>query len=286
MNTKCSIMKRVRETRKASHSSPEDVISKMPENVITNIMDRLPIQDAARTCILSTNWRYNWTLLRQLVFDFQFFDNLLLKNGGKYYGKIISRLLLHLKGVITTFVLYISDESELDDEDINHWLLFLSRIRIKNLPIRDLREDLMKLPTHFFSCLELKHLRLYNCRLRPTTSFHGFPNLFCLDLNQVIFENYRCEEFLTRSLLLKVLKICYHTTFNMKLDEIAKLELLKVLSFPLCKLDNTEIITSSKIFHLIGLLPKLQKVKLDFSNCKVRFSCTFFIVIVLRCVTY
>ncbi|KAI3719920.1 hypothetical protein L6452_20826 [Arctium lappa] len=35
----------------------EDIISRMPENVITNVLDRLPLQVAVRTSILSRNWR-------------------------------------------------------------------------------------------------------------------------------------------------------------------------------------------------------------------------------------
>lgn len=63
-------MEVVDETPKASPE--EDVISSMPDIVINKILDRLPIQEAVRTCILSKDWRYKWKILSQLVFDKEF----------------------------------------------------------------------------------------------------------------------------------------------------------------------------------------------------------------------
>nr|GEW29616.1 hypothetical protein [Tanacetum cinerariifolium] len=53
---KCKIMKPVHRARKASKLAHEDAISRMPENVITDIMNRLPIRDAMRTSNLASNW--------------------------------------------------------------------------------------------------------------------------------------------------------------------------------------------------------------------------------------
>nr|GEU78759.1 copia protein [Tanacetum cinerariifolium] len=58
---------------KASKYEAEAFISSMPDNVITNILDRLPTDDAVRTDILSRDWS-KWTLLTQLVFDEKFFN--------------------------------------------------------------------------------------------------------------------------------------------------------------------------------------------------------------------
>ncbi|GJY74043.1 putative F-box-like domain superfamily protein [Tanacetum coccineum] len=45
----------------------------MPDNVITNILDRLPVRDAVKTDVLSKNWKFKWTLLTHLIFDEDFF---------------------------------------------------------------------------------------------------------------------------------------------------------------------------------------------------------------------
>ncbi|XP_071739449.1 putative F-box/FBD/LRR-repeat protein At4g13965 [Rutidosis leptorrhynchoides] len=83
---------------KASKSASEDIISRMPDNVITHILDRLPIQYAVRTCILSRNWRFKWTLLSNVVFDKKFFEYSLGIVAVDWLGNIAitSSLVFHL----------------------------------------------------------------------------------------------------------------------------------------------------------------------------------------------
>ena len=66
------MMEPVYEKHKVSLSATEDFISGMPENVITDILDRLPIQNAVGTSILSRNWRFKWNMLTQLKFYKEF----------------------------------------------------------------------------------------------------------------------------------------------------------------------------------------------------------------------
>ncbi|PON36446.1 F-box domain containing protein [Parasponia andersonii] len=47
-----------------------DRISDLQENVTDKIISLLPIQYAVRTSLLSSKWRYKWTMLPELVFDF------------------------------------------------------------------------------------------------------------------------------------------------------------------------------------------------------------------------
>ncbi|XP_076927940.1 uncharacterized protein LOC143591686 [Bidens hawaiensis] len=68
----------------------------------------------------------------------------------------------------------------------------------------------------------------------------------------------------------------------MKVVEFSKLANLKVLSFFMCNLDNRWSISSDRIFELVGFLPKLQELHLDFVRCKIidggakrRFPITF-----------
>ncbi|KAI7754362.1 hypothetical protein M8C21_006050 [Ambrosia artemisiifolia] len=253
------------------HGTPKDIISNIPDDVATHILDRLPLQDAVRTSILSRNWRSKWTMLNKLVFDDNFFEYLLEIEGENNYGRIISSLLLHLKGVITKFVLYIEERTHrvLDVEDINNWILFLSRNGIKDLTLCKENGPRLKLPTHLFSCLELKHLKLVSCCFDPPTSFHGFPNLLSLELRSVQFESENFGKFFTQCPALEILNFGF--TFpvgNVKLAEIAKLANLKVLSLLLFSLDNTMITSSSSIFELVDSFPKLEELHLDFIKFK------------------
>ncbi|KAI3796249.1 hypothetical protein L1987_38916 [Smallanthus sonchifolius] len=207
------------------------------------------------------------------------------------FGRIVSRLLLNLKGAITKFVLYIQDRCHNDVVgDIAHWILFLSRNGVKDLTIMKMHGAPLKLPTHLFSCLELKHLKLFYCCFDPPPSFHGFPNLLSLELGLVQFESSKFEEFITRCPSLEILNMRYRRFFleiwmlhpqgsemmnmdnfslgKVKLIDIAKLANLKMLSLPLFHLDNMMITNSNSIFEILCFLPKLQELELDFVKCK------------------
>ncbi|KAI3671839.1 hypothetical protein L1987_57319 [Smallanthus sonchifolius] len=62
------------------------------------------------------------------------------------------------------------------------------------------------------------------------------------------------------------LRHAVRTDFEVKLAEIAKLENLKILSLFLCNLDKTG---PNSILALMGFLPKLQELDLNFLNCKL-----------------
>ncbi|XP_076927839.1 F-box/FBD/LRR-repeat protein At1g13570-like [Bidens hawaiensis] len=263
------IMELVHGTHKASKFTSEDFISNMPDNVVTSILDRLPLQDTVRTSILARNWRFYWTMLSQLVLDKDFFKYLLEKEGEKCYRRIISRLILDIKGAITKFSLCINKEV-LDDEDIKHWFLLLSRKGVKDVTlISEWHRLRFKLPTHLFSCLELKHLDLYRCYFNPPRSFHGFPNLLSLKLSRVQFESRKLGDFFTLSPVLEILNLDFNfPAGKAKVDEIAKLANLKTLSLVMFNFRDTMITSCSSILELVGSLPKLQELDLNFLICK------------------
>ncbi|KAI3796253.1 hypothetical protein L1987_38920 [Smallanthus sonchifolius] len=125
----------------------KDVISNMPDIVITSILDRLPLQDAVRTGVLSRIWRFKWTMLSKLVFDKNFFAYLSKTQGKNNHVTVIGRILLHLRCAIAKFVLSVEDTTS-DAEHINHWILFLSRKGIKDLTLKNTDETPLKFPTH------------------------------------------------------------------------------------------------------------------------------------------
>nr|XP_043625879.1 F-box/FBD/LRR-repeat protein At1g13570-like [Erigeron canadensis] len=245
----------------------EDFISRMPEDVIANIMNCLPLRDAVGTSILSTSWRSKWTLLTQLIFDLEFF---IAKRKSHFDKTNISRLLHQLKGAITKFVLHITDYMELDTEDIHHLVMVLSRIRgFKELTLINWRQTSIMLPTHLFSYLELKHLHLNSCDLSPSPYFRGFPKLLSLTLQNVRFQDHRCGEFIPQSPMLETLILDIvnrELRGEVKLVEIAKLENLNKLGLSLCLLDNMTMVRLSTALQHLSLLPKLQELYLNFGK--------------------
>ncbi|XP_071707857.1 F-box/FBD/LRR-repeat protein At1g13570-like isoform X2 [Rutidosis leptorrhynchoides] len=258
-------------TFRRSNLTPEfedDYISSMPENVITYILDRVPIQYAVRTCTLSSKWRFKWTLLSQLTFDRDFFLYLAKKGISKDFEKIVNRILLQHKGDVTKFSISLYSNSAA--ECISDWVMFLSRNKIKHLAIKNIVVSPCTLPTHLFSCVELKHLMLSNVSVSPMPrTFHGFPNLLSLVLIQVVFESCTYGELLTRCPLLEILNLSSDTTDNIKVFEFAKLENLRELCLPLCELGNRGMITSFDVLQHMSLFSKLQELRLDFLKCKV-----------------
>ncbi|MFS8028270.1 putative F-box domain, leucine-rich repeat domain superfamily, F-box-like domain superfamily [Helianthus anomalus] len=273
-------------THKAPKLEPQDFISSMPDIVINNILDRLPFRNAVRTSVLSSNWRFKWTMLTQLVLDVDFFDSLETvdedeeeededeeeEDDNEDEGNnesIVSKLLLQLRGPITKFELSIDDISDADDMD--NWILFLSRRGLKDLTLNNWGPTPLNLPTHLFSCVELKHLKLRNCSFSLPPTFHGFPNLLSLYLRVEFEDNIQLGEFFTRCPLLE--KLTMDDLFEMdkvNIVEIAKQENLKILSLKFHDSDDeTTTASSSNIFELVGSLPKLQELHLDFEECRL-----------------
>ncbi|XP_076884229.1 F-box/FBD/LRR-repeat protein At1g13570-like [Bidens hawaiensis] len=234
----------------------------MPDNVVNNILHRLPLQEAVRTGILSRNWRFKWTMLSEVACNASFFAYLIERRVENSFGMVANRLLLHFNGAITKFAL---DLTLLNGEDILHLIMFLSKKGIKDLNLEYWSRPQVNLPTHIFSCLELQHLRITGCCFNPPHGVRGFPNLLSLKLCCVEFGGGDLGGFITRCPLLEILKLDYvsYTGSSVKLAEIAKLENLKILSFPLCHLETT---SSCNVFELLGCLPKLQEVGLDFQD--------------------
>nr|XP_043623124.1 F-box/FBD/LRR-repeat protein At1g13570-like [Erigeron canadensis] len=258
---------------KAIKVSPEvgeddDVISNMPDNVIANIMDRLSIKDAVGTSILSTSWRFKWTLITRLIFDMKFFS-MLAERKVHFDKNNITRLLRHLEGAITKFVLEL-EVIEFDDEDIHHWVMSLSRLGgLKELTLINRRTTPVKLPTHLFPCLELKHLKLRNCVLSVSPYSCDFRKLLSLKLFRVSFQDHQCGELIAQCPLLETLEILdIELRGEVKLVEIAKLENLKILCLSLCLLDNMTVVRLSSIIQQMSLLPKLQALLLFFQECE------------------
>ncbi|KAA8532814.1 hypothetical protein F0562_033069 [Nyssa sinensis] len=173
----------------------------------------LPIQDAVRTSVLSSKWRYNWVNLPQLIFD----DNL-CKMSGRYQWPtqeklvmIISQVLLLHRGPIHKFTLSISELESC--YEIDQFILFVSKNGVREFTLQISKGVVHKLPSSFFSCLQLTHLDLWNCVFRPLSTFQGFSKLTSLVLGQVIISSFMLASLISSSPLLEQLTIESSVTF-------------------------------------------------------------------------
>nr|KAJ0225365.1 hypothetical protein LSAT_V11C100032540 [Lactuca sativa] len=191
----------------------EDVISQLPEHLIDSILERVPVQDAVRTSIISKKWRYKWTTMRALVFDPKF-SKKFAKNGAfsrNGFIRIINKLLILHKGLILKFALYIPN--------------ILMELIIVNA------NQCYEIPSCVFSCLELRSLKVTKCFFNPPREFEGFLNLEELILKRIDFGARLCGTKINLPRLKTLtLNMCTNVyNFNIK---ATKLQNLIVIACP------------------------------------------------------
>ncbi|KAL4561336.1 hypothetical protein LXL04_033500 [Taraxacum kok-saghyz] len=191
-----------------------------------SILERLPIQDAVRTSILSKKWRYTWTAMGALVFDGHFSNKYSKNEAFDLNGFIrsINRVMILHKGSILKFRLHIPNMFLDSFQEIDQFMLLLSRN-------------------------ELRKLELKKCFLNPPLEFKGFPNLEQLLLYDIGFGATMCgTEISLPQLTRLLLKTCTNVyNFNIK---ATKLETLVVANCPdtmLLRLSDTPFLTVALI---------------------------------------
>ncbi|MCD7461295.1 hypothetical protein HAX54_045832, partial [Datura stramonium] len=189
---------------KICRTLPSGISSNLPENVIDEILLCLPFKDAVRTSILSKKWRYNWCKLPVLTLDEPVWKS---KKGVTFrpskITQIISHILILHTGPITKFILCVASWTSCPN--IDDLIYFLSRNGIQHLVLTlPSMDNLYKLPSSLFTCLQLRHLTLENCLVFLPPDFRGFDRLISLKLCDVTISN----EFL-ESLISGIRSICF-----------------------------------------------------------------------------
>ncbi|CAL1392436.1 unnamed protein product [Linum trigynum] len=176
-------------------------ICQLPQSVIHHILMLLPIKDAARTAIMSTNWRGHWRSVPQLVFCNGFAQ---ISGPGMLNKLILSiyqSLLVH-DGPVTKFVLAIPGLTPCDG--IDHIIVHLSGRGIQELTLEfSVGFVSYKLPSSLFTAPLLNRLELQNCLLMAPTWFVGFSKLTYLFLLEVGLPSDFFESFLPKCPMIK-----------------------------------------------------------------------------------
>ncbi|KAI7742914.1 hypothetical protein M8C21_008719, partial [Ambrosia artemisiifolia] len=223
-----------------------DIISKLPPGIIETILCLLPIQDSARTSILSREWRYHWTKIPKLAFierTFQVSNNQAdlsvleetfssdkrerMYKRRKLFCAIYQVLLIH-QGPIHEFTLrmeyYISDPCV----EINHIMLHLSNRNTVKILQLDLGGRYV-LPLSFCSLHQLTNLSLGSCSFDRLLSFSGFGCLttLCLEQTSINVKTLMC--LLSSCPLLKRLTLDYDTDILSDDEDFTIVDLFKCL---------------------------------------------------------
>ncbi|XP_076883942.1 F-box/FBD/LRR-repeat protein At1g13570-like [Bidens hawaiensis] len=177
-----------------------NTLNTLPQTIIESILCLLPIEEAARTSILSRDWRYKWTKIPKLVFRYDtvyerpteteqisYMTRARKNMDGRcqlFYA--IHQVLLLRQVPIHEFTLVL--DADCHCFEIDQILLHLSRNHaVKELTLdlncTEFDKDWYKLPLCAFSLHQLTDLDLNYCDIdhQPAT-FGGFVNLRSLCL--------------------------------------------------------------------------------------------------------
>lgn len=108
--------------RLAAGEDELDRLSNLPKEIWHSILDCMPVSDAAKTSILSRDWRYIWMSHPNLVFNQCWYGKIMKRSKTEDELFHVINKLQHI-GNIDNFTLHIPNSSS----RIDQWMLFLSR---------------------------------------------------------------------------------------------------------------------------------------------------------------
>ncbi|XP_055809504.1 F-box/FBD/LRR-repeat protein At1g13570-like [Solanum dulcamara] len=191
---------------------PPDVLSNLDNNLIDNILTRLPLRDAVRTSILAKYWRYVWRRLPHLKLDqtvWKTTEELMSPTVG--FTPILYHLYALPIGPVSKLTL---DILRLDVcPDVYNLIYFIFRNCIQHVVLKlPFSCKPYILPCLFFMC-SLRHLFLMECLIDPPWFFKGFDGLVSLKLKSVMISSESLESLISHCPLLEnlVLKDLYNT---------------------------------------------------------------------------
>ncbi|XP_052622236.1 F-box/FBD/LRR-repeat protein At1g13570-like [Lactuca sativa] len=198
----------------------EDRISNLPEHLIDSILERLRIKDIVRTSIISKKWRYTWTKIKVLVLDEQFSIKFAQNGAFDRNGFIntINHVLTSHNCPILKFHLHIPNMFLDSYQEVDQWMLLLSRKSVRELVLITTSNRRDEHPSNVFSCLKLTKLDLKNCFIKQPLELERFINLQTLFLLNIVFGANFCEtEINLPKLKTLSLSNCTHVySFNIK----------------------------------------------------------------------
>ncbi|RZC46405.1 hypothetical protein C5167_039356 [Papaver somniferum] len=228
---------------KENHEGDQDRISALPESILHHILSFLELKQAIKSSILSSKWRYVWTSLPFLYFDFGLFETKNLKQSkAKSFEKFVDRVfqLRDTSSVIERLNLncsgFISPDPQNLINSIYTWILIGLKRKVKELYLDvPFGPKHFKLPSYIFMCESLTKLELRGSAAPQLCIFlSNLPNAMSLP---------RLE-----SLVLQSVQFGGDDTPN---NLFSKCPVLESLTITHCVFQSNLVITSPKLKHLM-----------------------------------
>uniref|UniRef100_A0A251S347 Putative F-box domain, Leucine-rich repeat domain, L domain-like protein n=1 Tax=Helianthus annuus TaxID=4232 RepID=A0A251S347_HELAN len=183
-----------------------DIISTLPQNIIEDILTRMPLRNALRTSVLSKKWRYTWRGMPKLVFTNNMVtvssDHLCLQlKKYKLISAIFHVLLLHKGPEILKF--HCSFVNLHMESEFAQIISYLARENtVKQLFIFSDNRS-FKLPVSFFALQGLEVVHLEKCTLEPPLTFNGVSSLTSMTFQNVEVSAQMLQCFISKCPLLQ-----------------------------------------------------------------------------------
>ncbi|XP_058193508.1 F-box/FBD/LRR-repeat protein At1g13570-like isoform X2 [Rhododendron vialii] len=129
---------------------------------------------------------------------------------------IIYQVMLHHRGPIMKFTLSLSRLESCSEIDL--LILFVSSNDIQDFTLHISKGELYKLSSSLYSCLQLRHLNLSSCMIKPPPGFEGFTRLISLDLCDVVITDDVLSSLISNCPLLEDLRL--HTSTSLHSLEV------------------------------------------------------------------
>ncbi|XP_040259032.2 F-box/FBD/LRR-repeat protein At1g13570-like [Aegilops tauschii subsp. strangulata] len=200
-------------------TSVPDRLSSLPPEIKGNILSRLNIVEAVRTCTLSSTWRDAWTDMPKIS----------LRDGKftrtKFVTLVDMVLSLH-KGTIEQFDI---SGSESYHDEFARWMLMLSSRSPRSIIIELKSRPRYRIPSCIFSISHLKSLHLENCTISLPRVFQGFKSLTDLSLKFFSSTNMDIQNLISFCPVLTNLILNYFEGINRLNIQAPELEYLNVV---------------------------------------------------------
>ncbi|KAK6157425.1 hypothetical protein DH2020_011673 [Rehmannia glutinosa] len=150
-----------------------DRLSVLPDEVICHILSFLPTKLSVATSILARRWRFLWTHVPNLDFNFDFGGDGYPLHLRASFPSIVNRVMsLHRVQSLNTFHLECMDDS-IDDYEFQTCIATAVERNVQNLVLA----LTVQLPQCFLTCKTLVDLRIYGCIGFPSSGTISLPSL-------------------------------------------------------------------------------------------------------------
>ncbi|KAJ0639573.1 putative F-box domain, leucine-rich repeat domain superfamily, F-box-like domain superfamily [Helianthus annuus] len=252
-----------------------DRISTLPQPILETVLSLLSTEEAARTSILSKEWRYRWTTIPNLEFTLRkrFSDQKSDEESVMKYMDLhdLHQVLLLRQGPIHELTL--SMEGYWEDDDLFEFeqiILHLSRnhiVRKLELDASELESLGYKLPISVFALHHLKELDLFSFTIELPSIFNGFGSLVKLNLTDVKLSTKTLRRLLSNCPSLESLHlVSTHLNIRSHVMDFLNLSEYNGVLQDIYKSDD-----ECTINELLKCLPVIEELSISSDVCEVIF---------------